>query len=106
MISGCFIRTQSPKEPERNKMSESSSSSSSGGIGVVGLLGVLFVGLKLGGVIDWSWWYVTLPFWGGLALVLGIFAIVAVIAGLVAMCTSLFGGKTKVVAKRRPLERR
>lgn len=53
-----------------------SSSSSSGGIGILGLLGVLFVGLKLTGVITWSWWYVTLPFWGGLALVLGIALIV------------------------------
>ena len=49
-------------------MSESSSSSSSSGVGVVGLLGVLFVGLKLGGVIDWSWWWVTCPFWAGLAI--------------------------------------
>lgn len=37
------------------------------GIGLVlsGLgsgLGLLFVGLKLIGIIDWSWWYVTLPF--------------------------------------------
>jgi hypothetical protein len=46
----------------------SNSSSSSGGIGVLGLLGVVFVTLKLTGVIDWSWWWVTLPFWGGLAL--------------------------------------
>jgi hypothetical protein len=46
---------------------------SSGGIGIFGLLGVLFVGLKLGGVIDWSWWYVTLPFWGGFALIAGVF---------------------------------
>jgi len=30
---------------------------------VIGLLGVLFVGLKLTGYIDWSWWLVTLPFW-------------------------------------------
>lgn len=48
----------------------SSSSSSAGGVGVVGLLGVAFVVLKLIGVIDWSWWLVTLPFWGGLALAL------------------------------------
>lgn len=48
-------------------MSKGSSSSSSG-IGVVGLLGVAFVVLKLTGVIDWSWWWVTLPFWGGFAL--------------------------------------
>ncbi len=51
-------------------MSESSSAASSSGIGVLGLLGVAFVVLKLIGVIDWSWWWVTLPFWGGLALVL------------------------------------
>jgi hypothetical protein len=43
-------------------------SESGGGIGVLGLLGVLFVGLKLGGVINWSWWWVTAPFWGGFAL--------------------------------------
>lgn len=50
----------------------SKSNGSSGGIGVVGLLGVVFVVLKLCGVIDWSWWWVTAPFWGGLALVLAI----------------------------------
>lgn len=43
------------------------SSSSSGGIGVLGVLGVVFVVLKLVGTIDWSWWYVTMPFWGGFA---------------------------------------
>lgn len=30
---------------------------------VPGLLGVLFVALKLTHQIDWSWWYVTRPFW-------------------------------------------
>ena len=44
--------------------------SGSGGIGVLGLLGVVFVTLKLTGHIDWSWWYVTMPFWGGFVLVL------------------------------------
>lgn len=33
-------------------------SSSSSGIGFVGLLTVLFVGLKLTGHIDWTWWWV------------------------------------------------
>ena len=28
------------------------------------LFGVMFVGLKLAGVIDWSWVWVTAPFWG------------------------------------------
>jgi hypothetical protein len=58
----------------------SSSSSSSGGIGVAGLLGVAFVVLKLTHVIDWSWWWVTAPFWIGAALWL---AILAVLGGVV-----------------------
>ena len=44
-------------------MSTRSSSTGSGGIGVLGLLGVLFVGLKLAGYIDWSWWWVMSPLW-------------------------------------------
>jgi phosphoglycerol transferase MdoB-like AlkP superfamily enzyme len=56
------------------------SESKSGGIGVLGLLGVAFVVLKLTGVIDWSWWWVTIPFWGGLALILGIAIICYVVA--------------------------
>lgn len=32
------------------------------------LLAILFIGLKLMGYIDWSWWLVTLPIWGGLVL--------------------------------------
>ena len=42
------------------------------GIGVCGLLGVAFVVLKLCKVIDWSWWWVTAPFWVPTALFLGI----------------------------------
>lgn len=55
-------------------MSEGSSSSSSG-IGVFGLLGVAFVVLKLCHVINWSWWLVTLPFWGGLAILLAVLVV-------------------------------
>jgi phosphoglycerol transferase MdoB-like AlkP superfamily enzyme len=51
----------------------SSSSSSSSGIGLAGLLGVAFVVLKLCHVIDWSWWWVTAPFWGGFVIFLVIF---------------------------------
>lgn len=57
----------------------SESSSSRGGISVVGLLGVAFVVLKLCGVIDWSWWWVTAPFWGGFALVAAIVAAILVV---------------------------
>lgn len=59
-------------------MSESNSSSSSG-IGALGLLGVAFVVLKLTGYINWSWWWVTIPFWGGLALVILIIFILWII---------------------------
>jgi len=44
------------------------SESKSGSIGALGLLGIVFVTLKLTGVINWSWWWVTVPFWGGIAL--------------------------------------
>ena len=60
----------------------SDNSSSSGGIGVLGLLGVAFVVLKLTHYIDWSWWWVTLPFWGGLAFVALIFLAIALFAWL------------------------
>lgn len=52
--------------------------SSTGGVSFTSLLALLFIGLKLGGVINWSWWWVTLPLWGGLAL-FTLFAIVAVL---------------------------
>ncbi len=34
------------------------------------LLTILFVGLKLTGHIDWSWWWVLSPMWGTILLVL------------------------------------
>lgn len=48
---------------------------SNSGVGFTGLLTVLFIGLKLTGHIDWSWWWVLSPLWisGGLGvLFLGI----------------------------------
>jgi hypothetical protein len=46
----------------RYRKTMSSSSSSSGGIGFIGLLQLLFIGLKLTGYINWSWWWVMSPF--------------------------------------------
>jgi len=57
----------------------SNEKTSSSGISVLGLLGVAFVVLKLVNVINWSWWWVTMPFWFGLV----IFLIVLIIWGLV-----------------------
>lgn len=60
-------------------MASNSSSSSSAGIGFTGLLTILFIGLKLTGYIDWSWWWVLSPLWIGFAL--AIFFIVCFIGG-------------------------
>jgi hypothetical protein len=38
-------------------------SSKQGGIGFIGMLTILFIGLKLGEVITWSWWWVLSPVW-------------------------------------------
>ena len=43
--------------------------SSNGSVSTLGLLGIVFVTLKLTGFISWSWWWVTAPFWGGIAIV-------------------------------------
>lgn len=64
-----------------------SESSSKDGSNLLGLLGIVFVTLKLCGVIDWSWWWVTAPFWGGLALAL-LIMLVALICTLVAAAIS------------------
>jgi hypothetical protein len=55
------------------------------GLSTLGLLGVVFVTLKLGHVIDWSWWWVTLPFWGGFGLFLVFVAVVLLMAFVIAL---------------------
>lgn len=52
------------------------SDSSGGGVGLASLLTVLFVGLKLGHVIDWSWWWVLSPLWISAAATALIIAVV------------------------------
>jgi hypothetical protein len=55
-------------------------SRSSGGIGFGFALFLLFLGLKLGRVIDWSWWWVFAPIWLPTALLL-VFLGLAFLAG-------------------------
>ena len=76
-------------------MSDNSSSSSSG-IGVAGLLGVVFVTLKLCGVITWSWWWVTCPFWGGLAILLALLFGGAIIVGIGLLLAGIIAGIVKL----------
>lgn len=63
------------------------SSKSTASFPIFGILGLIFVTLKLaeiGAVSTWSWWLVTLPFYGPIALVLGVFLVVAIFAGIAA----------------------
>lgn len=65
-------------------MSDSSVNSSGGGVGITGLLFVVFLVLKLTHVIDWSWWWITAPLWGGAALAVVGIVIAVVIAAVTA----------------------
>lgn len=58
------------------------SSGSSGGVGFFGLMFLIFMTLKLTGFINWSWWWVTAPLWGGFALIFIVILIVALIKSL------------------------
>ena len=54
--------------------------SSSGGIGLAGATFIVFLVLKLVGVIDWSWWWITAPLWISAALGVLFFAIILIVA--------------------------
>jgi hypothetical protein len=47
--------------------------SSLGGSILVSMLQVMFIGLKLGNVITWSWWWVMSPLWISWAFALIVF---------------------------------
>lgn len=63
--------------------SNSSNSSATGGIGFSGALFITFLVLKLTGVINWSWWWITAPLWGGLAVVAAAGIVILVAFGIV-----------------------
>ena len=52
------------------------------------VLGLIFVTLKLTGHIEWSWWYVTSPFWGPIAVVGGIVLVTLIVVPIYALLTS------------------
>lgn len=60
-------------------MADKNSTASSGGVGFFGLMFLILMTLKLTNYIDWSWWWVTAPLWGGFAIILLIILIVIVI---------------------------
>lgn len=76
----------------------SNSNGSGGGIGFFGLLTLLFIGLKLGGVIDWSWLWVLAPLWAPVVGVLGVLAVAFIVAGV------WIGGTKLFIRKRKPID--
>ena len=50
------------------------------GLGFAGALTILFIGLKLGGVIQWSWLWVLSPIW-----ITAIFAVFMILIVLIAI---------------------
>lgn len=46
------------------------------------LLTILLTGLKLGDVIDWSWWWVLSPIWIPLLIALVILVVAKILMGL------------------------
>lgn len=57
-------------------MDENNRKATSGGIGCTLALGLLFIGLKLTGVIGWSWLWVLSPLWILERLIVGILTII------------------------------
>lgn len=55
---------------------------SNSGLTFTGMLTILFIGLKLTGYIDWSWWWILSPIWITMIIVLTAL-LVAVIYALI-----------------------
>ena len=71
-------------------MSGGTNMATGGGIGFLGMLAILFIGLKLAGVISWSWWWVLAPIWMPTAIALGVAAI-----GFLVLVLSTRGNKRR-----------
>ena len=64
-------------------MSENNNNTTSRGVSWAFMIFVVFIVLKLTKTITWSWWLVTLPIWGGLALGI-LFILFAIIVAAIA----------------------
>lgn len=64
--------------------------------GFLPVLTLIFITLKLMGYINWSWWLVLLPLYGGIALVV----IISVIAAVASALLAHRGYRTKLTVKR------
>jgi len=66
----------------RDKVSKKSSGSRAC-VSFCNLLFLLFLGLKLTGHIDWSWWWVTAPLWIPMSLMIFALALCSVVIGFI-----------------------
>ena len=71
-------------------MDNAKSGVTTGGLSLSTVLFLIFLVLKLCGVITWSWWWVTAPLWGGIALILAILAVFMLIMGITALARRFF----------------
>ena len=65
----------------------------------MGFLALIFITLKLTGYITWSWWLVTLPLWGGVALIFSLLIIGPVMAIVGAFILDVLNGMTNTKNK-------
>jgi hypothetical protein len=63
-------------------MSKNSKNSNNAGTSAITILGLIFITLKLIGVIDWSWWWVLLPFYGFASILLAVLLFGLIIIGI------------------------
>lgn len=54
-------------------------------MGIFGTLFIIFLILKLTKVIDWSWWWITAPLWGGILLWIIVFMAYILFFGALAL---------------------
>lgn len=54
------------------------STNASSGISFGGALFLIFLTLKLTGLVDWSWWWVTAPIWGSWLVAIAIIGAVVI----------------------------
>ena len=72
----------------------SQTKTSGNGIGFLGLLAIVFITLKLCNVINWSWWWVTSPLWGGVAVHFAIIAISLLVHAIAIIVRSMINKKS------------
>ena len=77
-----------------------SESTSSDGASFPSLLLLLFIGLKLGNVIDWSWWWVMSPLWISILVALFVLLIISIAAHMQNIITLFSIYKSKIKNKK------